>query len=65
MTLQAINPATGAVVASYEEISPDAVQAIIASAHQAYLAWRGTSFRERASPGMNRQAPSWRRPTGG
>jgi succinate-semialdehyde dehydrogenase/glutarate-semialdehyde dehydrogenase len=25
------------------------VQAIIASAHQAYLAWRRTSFRERAA----------------
>ena len=49
MSLQAINPATGAVVASYEEISPEAVRAIIASAHQAYLAWRGTSFRERTA----------------
>jgi uncharacterized membrane protein len=39
MTLQTINPAS-AVIASYEEISPEAVQAIIASAHQA-------SFRER------------------
>src|ERR1700730_7866410 len=49
MTWQTINPASGAVVASYEETSPDAVQAIIASAHQAYLEWRQTSFRERAA----------------
>jgi succinate-semialdehyde dehydrogenase/glutarate-semialdehyde dehydrogenase len=49
MTFQTTSPATGAVVASYEEISPEAVQDIIASAHQAYLAWRHTSFRERAA----------------
>jgi succinate-semialdehyde dehydrogenase/glutarate-semialdehyde dehydrogenase len=49
MTLQTINPASGAVVASYEETSPEAVQAIIASAHQAYLGWRSTSFSERAA----------------
>jgi succinate-semialdehyde dehydrogenase/glutarate-semialdehyde dehydrogenase len=48
MTWQTINPASGAVVASYEETSPDAVQATIASAHQAYLEWRQTSFRQRA-----------------
>ena len=54
MTWQTINPASGAVVASYEETSPEAVQAIIASAHRAYLEWRQTSFRERA--GLMRRA---------
>src|SRR5439155_7101276 len=49
MTWQTINPASGSVVASYEESSPEAVQAIIAGAHQAYLAWRSTSFRERSA----------------
>jgi len=49
MTWQTINPATGAVVASYEETSPEAVQAIIASAHQAHLEWRSTSFSQRAA----------------
>jgi succinate-semialdehyde dehydrogenase/glutarate-semialdehyde dehydrogenase len=49
MTLQTINPASGAVVATYEETSPEAVQAIIAGAHQAYLGWRSTSFSERAT----------------
>jgi acyl-CoA reductase-like NAD-dependent aldehyde dehydrogenase len=48
MTLQTINPAS-AVVASYEETSPEAMQAVIARAHQAHLAWRCTSFRERAA----------------
>src|SRR5205823_8697558 len=32
MTWQTINPASGSVVASYEESSPEAVQAIIAGA---------------------------------
>src|SRR5206468_8874640 len=49
MTLQSINPTNGAVIASYEEMSPKAVQAIIGGAHQAYLSWRSTSFRERAA----------------
>jgi succinate-semialdehyde dehydrogenase / glutarate-semialdehyde dehydrogenase len=49
MTWQTINPASGAVVASYEETSPEAVQAIIASAHQAYLEWRSKSFSQRAA----------------
>jgi acyl-CoA reductase-like NAD-dependent aldehyde dehydrogenase len=49
LTLQTINPATGAVVASHEETSPAAVQAIIASAHRAYLGWRSNSFGERAA----------------
>jgi succinate-semialdehyde dehydrogenase/glutarate-semialdehyde dehydrogenase len=49
MTLQSINPTNGAVIASYEEISPKAVQDIIAGAHQAYLGWRSTSFGERAA----------------
>src|SRR3982074_2738853 len=54
MTWQTINPARRAVVASKEETSPDAVQAIIASAHRAYLEWRQTSFRVRA--GLMRRA---------
>ena len=49
MTWQTINPASGAVIANYEETSPEAVQATIASAHQAFIEWRSTSFRERAA----------------
>ena len=48
MTWQAIPP-RAAVVASYKETSPEGLQAIIASAHQAYVAWRSTSFKERAA----------------
>ena len=60
MTLQTINPASGAVVASYEETSPEAVRAIIASAHQAYLEWRSTSFTQRSTL-MRRAAEVLRR----
>src|SRR5207253_7742424 len=49
MTWQTINPASGATLAKYEEASPEGVQAIIASAHQAYLEWRSTSFAERGA----------------
>lgn len=50
MTIQAINPATGALVASYDEMTPAAVARIIADTQQAYLAWRPLSFLERARP---------------
>jgi len=49
MALQAINPTTGEAFATYEELSAEAVQGIIADTHQAYLRWRATSFRERAT----------------
>src|SRR2546425_863240 len=43
------NPTTGEAFATYEELSAEAVQGIIADTHQAYLRWRATSFRERAT----------------
>jgi len=49
MTLQSINPVSGAIVASYEQTSSQATEVLIASTHQAYLAWRSTPFRERAT----------------
>jgi succinate-semialdehyde dehydrogenase/glutarate-semialdehyde dehydrogenase len=49
VALQAINPATGEPVATYEEMSAEVVQTIIASTHQAYLEWRTTTFQKRAS----------------
>ncbi len=49
MSLQAINPATGETVATYEEMSAAAVHGVIADVHQAYLGWRNTSFSERAA----------------
>jgi succinate-semialdehyde dehydrogenase / glutarate-semialdehyde dehydrogenase len=60
MTFQTINPASGAVVATYEPVSPEARQTIIAGVHQAYLAWRHTSFREWAAL-MRRAAEVLRR----
>ena len=45
MALQAINPTTGEVSATYQELSAEAAQSIIADTHQAYLRWRATKFR--------------------
>ena len=55
MTIHAINPATGEEVASYEETSPEAADGIIRSVHEAFLAWRRSTFRERSAP-MRRAA---------
>ena len=49
MALQAINPANGETLATYEEMASREVQSIIADAHRGYLGWRATSFRERAA----------------
>jgi succinate-semialdehyde dehydrogenase/glutarate-semialdehyde dehydrogenase len=49
MALQSINPATGKVAASYPETAPDEVKRIIEKTHAAHLAWRRSSFSERAS----------------
>ncbi len=54
MTFQAINPATGSIVASYDEMPPEMVKEIIGQVHETYLAWRHTSFVERA--GLMRRA---------
>src|SRR5689334_16908893 len=40
MTIQAINPATEAVLATYEEFTPEAVDAAVAAAHAAFVGWR-------------------------
>ena len=48
MPLQAINPATEEVVATYPESTPAQVDEALAQAHAAYGAWRTTSFAERA-----------------
>ena len=49
MTFQAINPTAGDVVASYDEMTSDMVKVIIGEVHEAFLAWRRTSFPERAA----------------
>jgi succinate-semialdehyde dehydrogenase/glutarate-semialdehyde dehydrogenase len=48
MSLQSINPATGKVIATYEETSPNEVHRIIERAHAAHLKWRRVNFAQRA-----------------
>jgi succinate-semialdehyde dehydrogenase / glutarate-semialdehyde dehydrogenase len=48
MTFQAINPTTGDVVSSYDEMPPDMVKGIVDDVNEAFLGWRRTSFTERA-----------------
>jgi len=50
MTIDAINPMTGDVIARHEEMTPAAVEGIIAKAHDAFLAWRRVSFADRVRP---------------
>lgn len=49
MTLTSINPATGQLNRSYDENSPEQVDAKISKAVKAFSAWRGTSFNSRAA----------------
>ena len=49
MTLQSINPATGKLIESFEEISDAGLEAALARAEQAFRAYRKTSFAERAA----------------
>ncbi|MDB6092389.1 MAG: Succinate-semialdehyde dehydrogenase [Gammaproteobacteria bacterium] len=50
MQFTAINPATAATIASYDETEPEAVEATIAGASEAFREWRTRSFAERAAP---------------
>ena len=50
MTIDAINPMTGDVIARHEEMTPAAVEGIIAKTHDAFLAWRRVSFADRVRP---------------
>ena len=53
MAIESINPATGQRIRSYEEMAPATVADTIGTVHEAYLAWRRTSFDDRA--GLMRQ----------
>jgi succinate-semialdehyde dehydrogenase / glutarate-semialdehyde dehydrogenase len=55
MTLEAINPATGTTIATYEEMSRRQVDEIVAAVHAAWSDWRRVPFAERARP-MRRAA---------
>jgi succinate-semialdehyde dehydrogenase / glutarate-semialdehyde dehydrogenase len=48
MALQAINPANGETLATYDEMTPQQVGDIVDTVHKTFLAWRGTAFSERA-----------------
>src|SRR5438445_11747419 len=60
MNLQSINPATGEVLESYQETTPNAVQGIVAKTHEAFLSWRETKLAARAER-MRRAAETLRR----
>ena len=49
MALESINPATGARLATYQEMTADEVDRALNSAAQAFEAWRRASFRDRAT----------------
>ena len=49
MELKSMNPATGEVVGTYEELAPGSVVRAIDESEAALAAWRETSFAERAS----------------
>ena len=46
--ITSINPTTGKTLEKYEETSPDEIMRRLEKAHQAFRAWRRTSFSERA-----------------
>ena len=49
MTLRSVNPATGQLIASFEELSDADLEAALARAEQTFRAYRRTSFAERAA----------------
>jgi succinate-semialdehyde dehydrogenase / glutarate-semialdehyde dehydrogenase len=50
MALKAINPATGKVIAEYDEMSGTQAAEAVEAAHKAFLDWRLKSFADRAKP---------------
>src|SRR5579884_3973478 len=48
MAIESVNPATEEVLATYQEWSPAQVEAALAAAQAAQVAWRETTFDERA-----------------
>ncbi len=55
MALKSINPANDALLREYPETSAGDVAKALSAAHQAFLAWRETSFADRSAP-MRRAA---------
>ena len=48
MSIQSINPATGEVIASFDEMSPEQLEARLSTAQKAFESWRGTGHAQRA-----------------
>src|SRR6266568_6478858 len=48
--IQAVNPATGEVIASFDAFGADEVEMALAEAHDAFLEWRDRPVTERAVP---------------
>jgi succinate-semialdehyde dehydrogenase/glutarate-semialdehyde dehydrogenase len=48
MALTSVNPATGEPIKTYDEMTPAQAAAAVVQAHDAWKAWRKTSFAERA-----------------
>ena len=46
--MEAVNPATGKTIKTYEEMTPAEVEKIIVQSHEAHLAWKRTDFAHRA-----------------
>ena len=66
MTLQSINPATGKLIESFEEISDAELEAALARAQKAFRTYRRTSFAERAGwLAQGRTDPGGREATSG
>jgi succinate-semialdehyde dehydrogenase/glutarate-semialdehyde dehydrogenase len=56
MAIEAINPATGQPIGTYDEMTPAQVTSAVAEAHAAWLEWRRTSFSLRAEVMKNAAA---------
>lgn len=48
MTIKTINPATGAVIQSYEEYDNKKIEESIKNTHKAFLEWKAADFKSRA-----------------
>lgn len=49
MSIQSVNPATGAIIETLEPTSAPEIERILAGAHSAFLEWRTRPFAQRAS----------------
>ena len=50
MAMESVNPATGDTIRTYDEMTPAQTAAAVEDAHEAWKAWRTTTFADRAKP---------------